>query len=151
MNNPTDLNTAIHINKCYSVLGKTVEQQRWQPWLFHHKSCDVWYFIRFPSPGNRISVLLPAFLAGKKIENLKWHFENITKRQNQLHFSFKVSKWNCFSNLDFSALKYSGWYYWNQTEMLPLPSSVGPSTMALCGQIPWFQPAPQECFNCRDV
>lgn len=41
MNKPTDPNTAIHINEWCSVLEKTVQQQRWQPWLFNHKSCDI--------------------------------------------------------------------------------------------------------------
>lgn len=105
VNNPTDLNIANHINRCYSVLVKAVEQQRCQLCLFHHKYCDIWYLIRFPAPENRISVLLPAFLAGKKNEKVKWHFEN--KSQKQLHFLSKVSKPNYFWDLDFSVLKYS--------------------------------------------
>lgn len=41
MNKPTDPNTAIQINECCSVLEKTVQQQRWQLWLFNHKLCDI--------------------------------------------------------------------------------------------------------------
>jgi len=62
-----------------------------------------------------------------------------------------VTKTNCFSDLDFLALKYSDWYYSNQIERLTLPSSVGLSTAALCGQILWSRTTPQECSNCHDV
>lgn len=149
MNKPTDPNTAIHVNKCCSVLEKTVQQQRWQPWLFNHKSCDILLDSLLLETESQFD--FQRSWLGKKIEKLTWHFENIIKRKKQLNFSFKVPKPNSFSAFDFLVMKYSDRYYWTQIEGLPLPSSVGPRAAALCGQIVWSWTALQECLNCFDV